>query len=142
MRLDWTTPANVLSVVVFAPTTRDIPKATNKQLPALLDHVLQGMMTAAEAAAHYGSAKGTGRPRVFGTFADYVTAQARHAEDPETDREILALLTRAARHASASQARSAETRRVNRLLDETGTAYAARLRELLADLAELVTGNG
>jgi hypothetical protein len=138
MHLDWTAPANVLGVVVFAPSWRDIPDAKNKtqQLPALLDHVLQGMMTAAEAAAHYGSAPRTGRPRVFPTFADYVEAQARHAESPETERALLALLTKVARHASTSQAKSAETQRVNRLLDETGSAYAARLRDLLADLAE------
>ena len=135
MQIDWPIPANVLSVVVFAPTIRGIPKATNKQLPALLDHVLQGTMTAAEASAHYGSAVGTGRPRVFRTFADYVSAQARHAEDPATDQQLLALLTTATRRASTGQAKSAETRRVNRLLDETGTAYAARLRDVLADLA-------
>lgn len=140
MRIACTTPANVLSIVVLAPVMRDIPKATNKQLPALLDHVLQGTMTAAEAAAHYGSVAGVGRPRVFRTFADYVAAQARHAESPETDREVLALLTRVARHAGTSQAKSAATCRVNRLLEETGSAYAARLRDLLDDLTETVSG--
>lgn len=136
MQTHWTTPANILSVVVFAPAVRDIPKATNKQLPALLDHVLQGMMTAAEAAAHYGSAKGTGRPRVFTTFADYLDQRIREAESPAAERELRALLTRAARRASTSQAKSAETQRINRLLDETGAARAARLRDLLDDLAE------
>ena len=136
-------PANSLTTVVhLAGPRRRVDNAPNKVLADLLDDVLQGLRSVWEASAAYGASYGKGRPRKFRAFADYLADRVRHAEDQANERELRRLLMASVSARGASQARSAMTMRINRLLDETGSERAARLRELLADLGEPVRGNG
>jgi len=101
----------------------------------LLDDVLQGLRTVAEADAAYGGQDSgrAGRPRRWRTFADYLRDRIAYAESATATDEVLRLLTRAAGNGGHSS--PADTMRINRLLTETGPARAAQLRELLAELS-------
>lgn len=143
LRNRWAIPANALcSVAVFCqPQRHRSGTSTDKTrvLGDLLDDILQGFKTVHEASIEYGAkVPGKGRPRRFSTFADYLSERARHAEDPVVEQELRETLVRSAsqHHYRSGPMRSAETVRINRLLDETGPERATRLRELLAELAE------
>ena len=114
-----------------------VPQKIVDKLPWWLDCVLQGDMTVQEAATAYGEqTAGAGRPRRFATFADYIADRIQYAENPAVASDLCALLTRASCGGWHVQAKSAATARINRMLAETGRDRAARLRELLAQLAE------
>jgi len=131
------------AIVVPDATRRRVDDAPHRVLGDLLDDVLQGLRDAREAAAIYGAQSGgRGRPRRFPTFASYVHDRMAWASDPAHGRELLRLLIASTRRRTGtSQARSAATARINRLLDETGRDRATRLTDLLADLAEPAGGN-
>ena len=136
LRNRWSIPANALCAITYiCRSERPLPQKISDKLPALLDRVLNGMMSVQEAHAEYGE-PGNRRPRRFRTFADYLDERIRFAEDTAVEQQLREMLTRSvgARHYSSSQARSAETVRVDRLLGETGRAHADRLRELKAEL--------
>jgi hypothetical protein len=120
-----------------------VDDAPHRVLADVLDDTLQGLRDAREAAAIYGAqASGPGRPRRFPTFASYVRDRMAWASDPAHDRELLRMLIASTRRRTGtSQARSAMTAQINRLLDETGQDRATRLRDLLTDLAEPAGGN-
>lgn len=110
------------------------PQKIVDKLPWWLDRVRQGQMTVQEADAAYGSEKpGVGRKRTYRTFSDYLEAMAQRAEDPDVAASLRKRLAFADR-TMAGQRLSAETVRVNKLLDTTGTDAATELRKLKADL--------
>lgn len=119
-----------LNTVGEEGTERATPRNLAEKLPALLDRVLNGDMTAQEAHAEYGDPTNR-RPRKFPTFSDYLDERIRHAEDPAVAEKLRAGLALTER---SGQARSAETERVNKLLEETGKERAAELRRIKAEL--------
>lgn len=105
-----------------------------RHLRALLDAVLAGKITVLNAHRAYGAQQGgRGCPRRFRDFAAYLDDQIQYAEDPAVQRQLCGLLARSGRRA---QTASADTERVNRLLNETGRDRAEQLRELKAELKE------
>lgn len=95
-------------------------------------------MRRAAVAAYGAHPPSPGRPRRFAAFADYLNDRIRYAEHPAADGKLYTLLVRSTdrRRCASKQALSAETARINRLLDETGRERAARLRDLLAELGQ------
>jgi hypothetical protein len=121
---------DMMRIITLAMTPREPPSKVVDLLPHWLDRVLQGEMTVHEADAAYGPERATGRPRKHATFAHYLGDRISYAESGEADAEILRLL----RRVRPGQAGSADTMRVNRLLETTGREAASRLRDLLAEL--------
>lgn len=128
---------DAMHIVCLRAVARPMPQKLVDRLPWWLDLALQGEITASEAAAAYGEhPTGGGRPRRFLTFADYITDRIRYAEDEVVADQLRVLLARSARTGRRSQALSAATVRVNRMLAETGKDRANQLRALLAELAD------
>ncbi len=101
----------------------------------LLARVLAGKKDIHQAKAEYGEPGRGGRPRRFARFADYVHDRIAHAEHPDRDRELMALMTRGDGVAPATpQARKVQTERLERMLATTGRDYADTLRALARDL--------
>jgi hypothetical protein len=124
------------SVLLLRSSHRRSPSTTNldRILRDLLDDILQGYSTVQEADASYGVKQpGTGgRQRRFATFAAYLDDRIHYATDPAVERQLRGLL---ARMGASPHCRGADTRLVNRMLDETGRERVDRLRELRAELA-------
>jgi hypothetical protein len=135
---------NDTCLTVFLPTApvRMRPEGSNKTriLGDLLDDVLAGFLSVQEADVIYGrqTAHSLGRKRRFASFADWLRDRIAYAESPAVERQLSKLLMTAGRRMGRKglAATAADTRLVNRLLDETGRERAARLRELLAELDE------
>lgn len=106
----------------------------------LLNGVLQGTKTPREAADAFDWKPGSrGRPPRPGlrTFAGHLQDRIAYAEDPDNATRLLAQLSAKPTGATPME-RRAQTRALNRLLDETGSDRAALLREHLAELTDPV----
>ena len=94
----WAAPANALCTITYSCRRghdRPLPGKMVERLPALLDRVINGAMTPAEAHAAYGRPPpGKGRPRRFDTFADYLADRIRYAEDPAVEQALRKMLAR------------------------------------------------
>lgn len=134
-REDMTEGERTVTHAVGEPTTvvEKEPTKIVDQLPHWLGRVLSGDMSVQEAHEAYGLPKGNGRPRKYPTFSDYLDDRIRMAEDPQEKERLLQRMA-ALKDMPTSQAKSAETNRINMLLDTTGTEAADRLRELKAEL--------
>lgn len=121
---------DMMRIITLVMKPHDPPTKIVDLLPYWLDRVQQGEMTVHEADAAYGPERATGRPRKHPTLAHYLADRIGYAESGEADAEILRLL----RRVRPGQAGSADTMRVNRLLETTGKEVASQLRQLLAEL--------
>ena len=121
------------SVIFLRSACKRSPKTTNldRILRDLLDDVLQGYRTVQEADTTFGRHGGKTAP-ANRSFADYLDDRIRYATDPAVEHQLRDVL---ARTAQAGRVSPIDTRRINRLLADTGRAHADRLRELRAELA-------
>lgn len=134
-------PPEFPTTVVCLAGPRPLSGNLDDKARQLLDDVIQGLRSPWEASAEYGAQySGRGRPRRFPAFVDYLRDRIAYAESRTAENELRRLLYASVSGRGTSQARSAMTARIDRLLDETGRDRATRLRELLAVLTEPVRG--